>query len=82
MNTFASRKFLLCSIALGIALLGWVYSLFYNPEVLATISTFVVSILGVYAGANISDSIFGARYGYARKQPPASGGTGDQNVGD
>jgi hypothetical protein len=81
-NTYSSRKFLLCGLTLGIAMVGWVYALLANPEVLATISTFAVSVLGVYAGANISDSIFGARFGYARKQPPTEPKPGDPNVGD
>jgi hypothetical protein len=81
----ASRKFLLCSISLFAGLAAGAYALLYKPEQFATVCTFVVSVLGVYGGANVTESYLGGRYGYARSAvstPAAPADVKEQVSGD
>lgn len=58
-RSFASRKFLLCSTALVFGLAGYIYALIYQTDQFATVCTFIVSVLGVYGGANLLDARIG-----------------------
>lgn len=58
MDTFSSRKFLLFLVVILTATGGWVYALLSDPEQLVTISTFLVTLLGTYSGANLGDKYF------------------------
>lgn len=60
---FASRKFILFALTIGMADLGWCYALVYRPDQLSTVSTFLVTLLGAYGGVNILESRNTAKYG-------------------
>lgn len=76
-DRFISRKFILFSVVLGVALLGWIYALLYKPDQLTTISTFIITLLGAYSGANISDNFVSAKYRAQQPDTAQPGGEKD-----
>lgn len=56
MGNFSSRKFLMFLIVLIVATLGWAYALLYKADQLATISTFIITLLGAYSSVNLTDT--------------------------
>lgn len=61
----SSRKFILFAMTICMADIGWIYCLIYKPDQLATVSTFLVTLLGAYAGANLTESYKNSKYGTA-----------------
>jgi len=57
-------------VSLVAGLAAGAYSLLYKPDQFATICTFIVSVLGVYAGGSISEQYLGGRYGFTRPTSP------------
>jgi hypothetical protein len=74
-RTYSSRKFLLFLVVILIAAGGWIYALISRPEQLTTISTFLVTLLGAYSGANLADTHL------ACKKPEETPAKGDQSNG-
>jgi len=70
-QTFSSRKFLLFLLVIIVATGGWVYALVYKPEQLATISTFLLALLGAYGGANLAATHLANKLQIATASTPA-----------
>jgi len=68
---FSSRKFLLFLIVILVATGGWIYALIWKPDQLATVSTFLVTLLGAYTGANLTDTHLANKLQIATSSAPA-----------
>lgn len=68
-KSFASRKFLLFLLVTLVATWGWIYALISRPDQLMTVSTFILTLLGGYGGANLT-----ATYLHHHKPPEAPTG--------
>jgi uncharacterized membrane protein len=82
-HIFSSRKFLLFLLVILVATAGWIYALVFKTDQLATISTFLVTLLTAYTGANLTDTHLANKLTVetAATPDPAAGATGDQQNG-
>ena len=70
MHNYTSRKFVIFTLAILVVLFGWVYSLLYKADQLATISTLLVTLLGTYSGANLTDTHLANKLTISQSPPP------------
>ena len=86
-SIFASRKFLMFLMVIVVATAGWIYALIYKTDQLATICTFIVTLLTGYTGANLTDTHLANKLAISKSPdpvpapPPTTGVTGGQDNG-